>query len=310
MVDERLVNTPTVAIGTFRAHPSHPNFRHAGNITGGPTVVFPRSNVWIQQEGRDRFVADRNIVVFYNLQQPYIRESFKNAGDYCDWFQYSSEVLAAACYAYDRRVAETPDKPFSFAYGPVDSQSYFLERLVFRQICETAHPNLLLVEETMLRVLRRIIENVYRSRGQRSSCNEAMDKRRGAEAVEHARAVLADSFRDSLSLTEIARQVGLSVFHLCRLFRRHCGTTLHQYRNQLRLRLALDLLDGFRHDLTGLALHLGYSSHSHFTAGFHRAFGCTPSEARTIRLSKLRRHLELKTLAAHSRDLESRNSVR
>jgi AraC-like DNA-binding protein len=34
--------------------------------------------------------------------------------------------------------------------------------------------------------------------------------------------------------------------------------------------------------LTRLALDLGYSSHSHFTASFRRAFGLTPSAARTI----------------------------
>jgi len=34
-------------------------------------------------------------------------------------------------------------------------------------------------------------------------------------------------------------------------------------------------------DLTSLALDLGFSSHSHFTLAFRRAFGCTPSQFRS-----------------------------
>jgi AraC-like DNA-binding protein len=33
-------------------------------------------------------------------------------------------------------------------------------------------------------------------------------------------------------------------------------------------------------DLTDLALRLGFSSHSHFTAAFRKSFGCTPSHFR------------------------------
>ena len=64
---------------------------------------------------------------------------------------------------------------------------------------------------------------------------------------------------------------------LCRLFRRHTGMTLHEYRTELRLRDALDRLASRRGDLTRIALDLGFSSHSHFTAAFRRAFGMTPT---------------------------------
>ena len=43
---------------------------------------------------------------------------------------------------------------------------------------------------------------------------------------------------------------------------------------------ALDaVLDG-GDDLTTIALEAGFSSHSHFTARFRRAFGCAPSAPR------------------------------
>jgi AraC-like DNA-binding protein len=56
---------------------------------------------------------------------------------------------------------------------------------------------------------------------------------------------------------------------------------------QLRLSRALVELP-HANDLTALALDLGFSSHSHFTAAFRRMFQCTPSEFResTRRLAR------------------------
>ena len=102
------------------------------------------------------------------------------------------------------------------------------------------------------------------------------------EALAHdACELLGRRFTEPMTLAEIAAAIGTSPFHLCRSFRRATGTTLHEYRNQLRLRSALDRLEA-ADDLSQLALELGYSSHSHFTAAFRRSFGFTPSMARTV----------------------------
>jgi AraC family transcriptional regulator len=59
------------------------------------------------------------------------------------------------------------------------------------------------------------------------------------------------------------------------------------YRYQLRLRLArsLDLLNQYD-DLTALALEVGFSSHSHFTAAFRRTYGRTPSAFKRVALGR------------------------
>ena len=82
-----------------------------------------------------------------------------------------------------------------------------------------------------------------------------------------------------LHLSEIARAAGASPAYLTDLFRRAEGVPLHRYVTQLRLAHALVELP-HSNELTRLALDLGFSSHSHFTAVFHRAFGCTPSQFR------------------------------
>lgn len=82
-----------------------------------------------------------------------------------------------------------------------------------------------------------------------------------------------------IRLTDVARGVGASPAYLTDVFRRVEGVPLHGYLTQLRLARALVELP-HTSDLTSLALALGFSSHSHFTVVFRRAFGCTPSRFR------------------------------
>ena len=67
------------------------------------------------------------------------------------------------------------------------------------------------------------------------------------------------------------------------MFRAETGFTLAGYRQALRLRAALERLPPTPGDLTTLALELGFSSHSHFTASFTREFGVPPSSIRNTR---------------------------
>jgi AraC-like DNA-binding protein len=82
-----------------------------------------------------------------------------------------------------------------------------------------------------------------------------------------------------LSLTQIAAGVGGSPAYLTDLFRRVEGMPIARYQARLRLARALVRLPDTE-DITGLALDLGYSSHSHFTAVFRSAFGVSPSAHR------------------------------
>jgi AraC-like DNA-binding protein len=65
---------------------------------------------------------------------------------------------------------------------------------------------------------------------------------------------------------------------------------LHQYVTQLRLSRTLAEIP-HTHDLTALALDVGFSSHSHFSAAFRRAFGMTPSQFRDTSRRRLPRSL-------------------
>ena len=60
------------------------------------------------------------------------------------------------------------------------------------------------------------------------------------------------------------------------MFQQLEGMPLYRYQLRLRLARALALLGDYD-SLTSLALELGFSSHSHFSAAFRQAYGQTPS---------------------------------
>ncbi|HYG61570.1 MAG TPA: helix-turn-helix transcriptional regulator [Thermoanaerobaculia bacterium] len=292
-LDRLLFDSPLLRIGAFRAPPSHPRFHDSGPAEND-IFVFPRTSVWLQHEGGKRFVVDPNSVTFYNKGQVYRRGKVSEEGDHCEWFAFRPQVLVDAVRAHDPAVVEHPDQPFSFSHGPSDPRSYLVQRLLVRQLMKGELIEPLRVEETMLHVLARLLGNAAEMYEWRSlPATVAI----GGDLVEETKAVLARSFREPLSLQEIAGRIGFSVFHLCRLFRRGTGTTLHGYRNHLRLRTALEEVADPRADLSALGLDLGYSSHSHFTSAFRQAFGTTPSTLRRTASGPRVRELASRLLA-------------
>ena len=82
------------------------------------------------------------------------------------------------------------------------------------------------------------------------------------------------------TLQNVADTQSLSLFHLARLFKAGAGMTLHTYRQQLRLMMALQCMQNGMRNLADLAAGLGYSNQSHMGFAFQRELGVTPAQAR------------------------------
>jgi AraC-like DNA-binding protein len=106
--------------------------------------------------------------------------------------------------------------------------------------------------------------------------------------ADEARHQLAGRFSERLHLEELAASCGVSTFHLCRVFRAVTGETVHRYLTRLRLRAALFEVGHRQDDLAGLALEIGFSSHSHFTHAFRREYGVPPSRLPVSRARRSR----------------------
>ena len=280
-VDRVVFATECVTIGAFRCAADHPSFRNSGPIRND-CFVFPRTAVVIQHDNARAFVADPTTVTLYNRRQHYERRLVSADGDRCDWFAVSPRLLRAALRDVDPAAAED-DRPIQFTHAPADAETYLEQRQLFVDASAAADIEPLGLEERVVALLERVLGLAYDDRRARGSGRHLPH---ATDLSDAAKRWIAPRVAQRLTLTRIARALDCSVFHLCRSFRRATGLTLHGYRDAVRLRLALERLGDGERDLSRLALDLGYSSHSHFSASFRQSFGVAPSAARKVLIAR------------------------
>jgi AraC-like DNA-binding protein len=276
-LDHVIFQSPTVQVGAFTCAANDPRFRDSGP-TQNQLVVFPRSAVWIKHAGSRAFVADARLATIYNRGPEYTRGSLSPEGDRCDWFAVVPEVALDIARAFDRRADDDPARPFRHQFGACSSELYLRQRRLFLRLSRGGVDPL----EAEQAVLEVIASSLAEASGKRVS--QGSGTRRGDEArrdlVERARAAIARGVTDRLTVATLARDLGTSAFHLCRVFRAGTGMTLHEYRLELRLRMLLDRLTTTSPELSRIALELGFASHSHMSALLRRRTGWTPSALR------------------------------
>jgi AraC-like DNA-binding protein len=82
------------------------------------------------------------------------------------------------------------------------------------------------------------------------------------------------------TIEDLAREVRISPFHFIRQFEAVFGVTPHQYRIQVRLDRAKELLASGQLSVTDVCMAVGFSSLGSFSTLFTRRFGETPSAYR------------------------------
>lgn len=87
-------------------------------------------------------------------------------------------------------------------------------------------------------------------------------------------------FARPIGLVDVANAVGISPFHLSRLFPAMTGTSLVRYLRGRRLTEAAHALAEGADDILDVALSAGYSSHGAFTRAFSEQLGRTPQQIR------------------------------
>jgi AraC-like DNA-binding protein len=276
-IDRVVFSSECVTIGAFRCAVNHPSFRNSGPIRDD-CFVFPRTAVVIEHEHERPFVADPTIVTLYNRRQQYERRPVSADGDRCDWFAVSPDLLHGALLDRDPAAADC-ERPIRFTHARADASTYLAQRRLFLDASDRADTDQLDVEERVVGLLDRVLGLAYADQRPALAAGQPTP---ASELADRVKRWVAPRVSQRLTLNAIARAVHCSVFHLCRSFRRATGMTLHAYRDEVRLRLALERIGNGEPDLTRLALDLGYSSHSHFTAAFRRSFGVPPSGARKL----------------------------
>lgn len=100
-----------------------------------------------------------------------------------------------------------------------------------------------------------------------------------AARVDRAKALIEARYAEPLSLSSIARDAGMSVFHFARIFSELEGLPPHRFLTEVRLKQAnARLRDGAA--VTDTCLAVGFGSLSHFVTSFRRRYGVRPSAVR------------------------------
>lgn len=85
-----------------------------------------------------------------------------------------------------------------------------------------------------------------------------------------------------LSLSELAREVGVHPVHLASTYRAIEGKTLGESRRQRKIEVACRLIIETSWSIGEIAHELGYADQAHFTRAFRSTVGCTPTRMRGI----------------------------
>ncbi|MCB9841199.1 MAG: helix-turn-helix transcriptional regulator [Phycisphaeraceae bacterium] len=292
------------AIGAFRCPPTSSLWNEENRTGDMPTFAFARDPVTIAQADFEPVVATSNEAMLYNAHQPYRRRRLADEGDRCEFIVIRPDILREIVAAHDPAAAQH-DRPIRWPSAPAAPGVFMAQRALYRYVAahatDLADPpaveaqrddrprqpapdvDHLLVDEALIN----IVDILIHAAAERAAPTHA----RPATARDHrawiegAKAYLARNLDKPLTLDDVAAAVGVSMFHLCRLFKQHTGDTIHAYVRSLRVRASLDRLAEPGLSIGDFAERLGFCNQSHYTRAFRAEFGLTPTHARRALLN-------------------------
>lgn len=266
MHEKSLFKSELAELGEYKVGPSDAAFNQAGCLIA-PTMVFPKTSIWIEHDGAEPFVSDPTLINFYNLHQVYRRNLISERGDYCHWFRLDDELLS--------EITRVEKNHFKLKSISCPADIFMLHLQILHAFNNKTELDVLTLEEGILEIYHRLFSD--------ESGSHRLFDRKGVKhqiLVEQVKSTLNDDLLTKYSLNDLARIHNKSPYHLSRVFKKFTGIGINQYRYKQRLhQLTIDMQSCTK-ELTALALDFGFSSHSHMSASFKAKFGLTPSEFR------------------------------
>jgi AraC family transcriptional regulator len=110
---------------------------------------------------------------------------------------------------------------------------------------------------------------------------------------------------DDINLDDLALKVGVSKYHLNRLFKASTGFQLGEFIQRRRLQKAYSLLATGNFSVIDASLAVGYMSHSSFSRAFLKAFGCKPVEVKIGMQCEWKTPNTIKKIKKHSTSMQA-----
>jgi len=106
--------------------------------------------------------------------------------------------------------------------------------------------------------------------------------------IGQAQRFIRRNYSQPVSLRDVSREVFLSPKYFSRLFKEKAGRSFNEYKMDLKIEMAKELLKKGSHTISQIAYHTGYQNPESFMKMFKKVTGSTPSQYR--RRNKKRRN--------------------
>jgi len=238
----------------------------------------PRGRAVYRAGGASHHLSDARTVIL-NAKQPYELEFPETFGTQTLCVFYSDDLLRAAMMRLDEDEASDglPEFP-DVVFRPEAEIGRELQRL--HGFFDAEDPAAPAREDRLLSLLQAVVDIARGHAGAalKTGARKASTRKLLLARLERAREILND--RAGVSLDALARDTGLSKFHLLRLFKAVHGTTPAGYATARRMERAKAMLKGTALSAAAVAEAVGYESDSAFLRAFRRHTGTTPAAFR------------------------------
>jgi AraC-like DNA-binding protein len=241
-------------------------------------------------QGRARYDLERRprvvsqaAAVLVDQDQPYEMEFEARGGGESFCLFYSPALVAEAWASVEAGLSPAPGEGALRGFPNVVFQpSAHLAGLLDSLHADGPDTDETVMESRLLLVLNEAVETAHRHRrlAARIPASKASTRAHVLGLVERARARIAETGGVGISLQATAEEVGLSKFHLLRLFKAAYGVTPLIYAEQQRMAAAARLLSASRRPVGEVAADLGYDSPSAFAKTFRRHHRASPAAFR------------------------------
>ena len=118
---------------------------------------------------------------------------------------------------------------------------------------------------------------------------EYAKRRRSEKRMKRISEYIEQNYQDSIRLSDIAEQEGITVTHLSHLIRKHFGMSFQEYLKNKRLENAVRMIHTGR-TLSEISALCGFSELKYMTKAFQEAFQMSPAEYRRQEVPAINRN--------------------
>ncbi len=132
-------------------------------------------------------------------------------------------------------------------------------------------------DDAVASLMQRVIEKLD------SIAPRRKDAAQTSDVLSRAISYIEENYSQSISLESLADSLYVNMNYLSELFSKRMGITFTQYKNQVRIEHAKDMLTTSGASMTSIAMQCGFNSASRFSKVFHQFTGVSPLEYQNTR---------------------------